>query len=336
MTTHNPHYAENRTILADVVPLKTPYTVQCEISQLCNLKCNYCIQSFVAKKDKAIMEFKLFQKLCNQIKEFGEPLKQFNFAGWGEPLVNPRLPRMIKLVKDMKIANNVAVITNGLLLNPKWTEALVSAGLDHLRISLQGMTSRRYFDVARKNMVFEYLVEKIKYFYEHKGQCEVSVKLADKELSPSEEALFYKTFEPISDRSYVEYIQPIFADKEEKHVSKFGTVHPPVLICPQPFYMLAISATGEIIPCCSYYNPQMTIGNNNVMTNTLKNYWQSGDSYYSLYALQRMLLSGKRKQQKLFPVCKMCGIPDVCILPEDDLSNKTRQIKARLRKVYND
>jgi radical SAM protein with 4Fe4S-binding SPASM domain len=332
MTTHNPHYSENRTMLADVIPLATPFTIQCEISQYCNLKCNYCIQSFVATKEKTMMNFGMFELLCNQIKEFGEPLKQFNFAGWGEPLINPRLPRMIKLVKDMGITNNVAVVTNGLLLDPAWAETLVNAGLDHLRISLQGMTSKRYFDVAKKNMSFDFLVQKIKYFYENKGQCQVSIKLADKELLPSEEILFYRTFEPISDRCYIEYIQPIFTGKQERYISKFGIVHPSVLICPQPFYMLAISATGDIIPCCSYYHPHDPMSAHNIKEDNLKEYWDG----QSLYGLRKMLLNGKRRHQKLYPVCKLCNIPDVCILPEDDLSSKTIQIKRKLKVLQNE
>jgi radical SAM protein with 4Fe4S-binding SPASM domain len=332
MTTHNPHYSENRTILADAIPLKTPFTIQCEISQYCNLKCNYCIQSFVVKKEKVMMDFSVFQSLCQQIKEFGEPLKQFNFAGWGEPLINPRLPRMISLVKEMGIANNVAVVTNGLLLDMSWTESLVKSGLDHLRISLQGMTSKRYFDVAKKNMIFDHLVQKIRYFYEHKGQCQVSIKLADKELTPSEEMMFYNTFEHISDRSYIEYIQPIFTDKSTKVISKFGKIHPPVEICPQPFYMLAISATGNIIPCCSYYHPHNPVPAHNIKEDNLKQYWEG----QSLYGLRKMLLNSRRKHQKLYPVCKICRIPDVCILPEDNLSGKTIQIKRKLKVLQNE
>jgi radical SAM protein with 4Fe4S-binding SPASM domain len=324
MSSKIPHYSENRTILADVIPLATPFTVQCEVSQLCNLKCNYCIQPSLKGKHKELMKFETFSLLCRQISLFRNKLRQFNFAGWGEPLINPRLPRMVEFLKALGITENIAIVTNGLLLNPKLTRSLVAAGVDHFRISLQGMSSQRYLEVSKKKMDFEKLVGKIGYLYEHKGNAQVSVKLADAEMTREDEAEFYATFDGISDRAYVEYIQPVFGKGNgEHHVSKFGKSHDAIKVCPQPFYMLAVTALGDVLPCCSYFDP-LALGN--VHGELINKMW----SRDKLKDFQKMMVNGWRMMQKNYPVCKGCNVPNVTITPEDELDGRMEEIRGRL------
>jgi radical SAM protein with 4Fe4S-binding SPASM domain len=318
-----PHYATGRTILADVIPLATPFTVQVEVSQLCNLRCNYCIQSFKEKRGKQMMSWDTFELLCDQIREFPDKLKQLNFAGWGEPLINPRLPRLIRHVKTMGIAENIAIVTNGLLLTPQLTISLITAGVDHIRISLQGMRATRYWEVSHKRMIFSHLVDKIKFLYEHKGSCQVSVKLADAELTREDEDEFYQTFNYICDRMYVEQIRPVFEKEDDQYISKFGKGHNPVNVCPHPFYMLAIAADGEVIPCCSFYNP-VQLGN--IKEWDLLEMWNSLTlRHFRLTSLSRT----PRKQQTKYPVCASCNIPDVIITPEDELDNRMVEVREQ-------
>ncbi len=154
MTSTVPHYNSGRTILADVIPLAIPYTIQCEVSHICNLSCNYCIQSSPLHKEKHLMDYETFELLCNQVLKFDSKLKQFNFSGWGEPLVNNRLPSMISFLKSINITDNIAIVTNGLLLTKQLSLDLISASIDHIRISLQGMRSDRYFEICGKKMKF--------------------------------------------------------------------------------------------------------------------------------------------------------------------------------------
>lgn len=316
MGTIIPHYKEGRSVLAEAVPLSAPYTVQCEVSQLCNLKCNYCIQP-VIKEKKELMTFRTFEAMCNQMTEFDVPIKQLNFAGWGEPLVNPRLPRMIRHAKNCNAANNIAVVTNGLLLTPSLSKKLIESGLNHLRISIQGMTAARYYEVTGRKVVFEHLVDKIKFFFQNRrdwGNCELSIKIADTNMTPEEEKLFLDTFLPISDRAYVEFIQPVFdkATDIDNSVSKFGVPHKDIAICPQPFYMLAVTAAGDIRPCCSYFSP-IELGN--VNNSSLLEAWESS----RMEMVTKTMLQGRRKYM---PVCGQCNIPNVVITPEDNLDSK--------------
>jgi cyclic pyranopterin phosphate synthase len=117
-----PGYSDDRHKLKDVIPLKTPYVVQFAPSSLCNLQCKYCIQSSKTMQKRQVMTWQMFKILCHQMSEFDEKLKQVNMAGWGEPLVNKNLPKMVAHIKDMGIAEKVAII------NPKVYAGVIGCG----------------------------------------------------------------------------------------------------------------------------------------------------------------------------------------------------------------
>lgn len=325
MTKVKLHFTGPRTILADVVPLATPFSVQVEVSQLCNLKCNYCIHGIMLGVRKEMMTMDTFRMMCKQVLDAGWKLKAVNFAGWGEPLVNPHLSTMITQLKVYSIAEKIALITNGVLLTPKVTDHLLKTGIDHIRISLQGVTSAKYKEICGREVSMERIIENVKHLYENKGECLVYVKVADTALDPGDEDRFYRTFEPITDAMYVEKVRPMFEEnvQDGKTISKYGDEHPPVIACPQPFFMMSVLANGDILPCCSYYDPTRF---GNVENWSMRGIWQSE----SMRLFREMLLSNCRKEQEVFPVCKTCHMPDAVITPGDELDERAEEIRGRL------
>jgi len=57
-------------------------------------------------------------------------------------LINKDIPVMVKMAKDAEIAERVEIISNGSLLDKTMSDRLIEAGLDTLRISLQGLNSK--------------------------------------------------------------------------------------------------------------------------------------------------------------------------------------------------
>lgn len=324
MTQIKPHYSNNRSVLADVIPLSAPYSVQVEPSQTCNIKCNYCMQSFIPQKHKALMSMETFKTICSQMSDFDRPIKQLNLAGWGEPLVNPVAPAMIQYAKARKAAQNVAVITNGLLLTRDKIMDVVDSGVDHIRISLQGITKEQYKKVCGKKINFPTFIGNLNFLNRYKRSCIVSVKVADIALAAGEEELFYKMFDGLVDQMYVENIRPMFKENQQdgQMVSKYGVDHPPVIACPLPFFMMSVTATGEILPCCSYYKP-LNLGN--VAKVTLRDAWDSA----RMKGLYKMLLSDTRLEQKGYPVCRECLMPDAVITEGDELDDRAEEIRRR-------
>jgi MoaA/NifB/PqqE/SkfB family radical SAM enzyme len=90
------------------------------------------------------MEFGMYEKIIKQLAEFPKGIKRIVFSGLGEPLMNPRLPEMVKIAVDAQIADRVEVITNGVLLTPEMSDKLIEAGITNINVSIQGINTEQY------------------------------------------------------------------------------------------------------------------------------------------------------------------------------------------------
>lgn len=156
-----------RRKLIDALPLDTPFGIHICPTTYCNFKCIYCKQASPDMKDfkKQFMDINLFSLIVEQIKQFPHKLKLLNFAWLGEPLLHPQIADMVRIAKEADIAERVEIVSNASMLTPDLSDALVDAGLDRMRISLQGLSEDDYMDVSKYKIDFQEFVENIKYFY---------------------------------------------------------------------------------------------------------------------------------------------------------------------------
>lgn len=313
-----PSYDDDRIVLADHVPLRSPLAMQISFTTKCNLRCNYCIQH--EKMKRMHMDDHTFILLRDQLENMPR-LKQITVSGWGEPLMYPRLVERLTELKLMGIADKISLVTNGILLTPRMVEQLVPV-VNTFKISLQGLTDQKYQDICGKNVNIHRLVEQLDYLYSMKGSRNLFIKIADIALARGEEGRFYDTFGPIADRVYIESIRPIFSCGDGKCMSKWGELHDPIMVCPHPFYNINITPDGSIIPCCSYYDPTRfgKIYNSDIME-----IWRGEQ----MKDFQRMLLRKERNQQMEYFACNGCKIPDVIITRGDELDDRADEIFRR-------
>jgi MoaA/NifB/PqqE/SkfB family radical SAM enzyme len=117
--------------------------VYIEPTSQCNLNCRICIRN-IWNEPMGQMSSAIFERLISGIKSFESPPAVF-FGGFGEPLSHHDI---VEMVSAAKTANcRVELITNGTLLTPKRSRALINAGLDMLWVSLDGATPESYEDV---------------------------------------------------------------------------------------------------------------------------------------------------------------------------------------------
>lgn len=320
-----------RLQLGEQLPLSTPYSLHAFVSYYCNFKCNYCLHSLSQEKlntmgfKKQFMSFDIFKKAVDDMKRFPQKLKALIFAGHGEPLMNKDIVKMVDYAKQQNIAERIEIVTNGSLLTPKLSDELISAGLDRLRISLQGVTGKKYKEVTEKDIDFEKFVENIAYFYKSKTACEVSIKIIDIALeNGTEKEKFYDIFSKISDTLNLEFVIPFvneidYSDFETDFSKcKMGN-DGKSKICSMPFYMLALSPEGNLLPCCSTEVP-IVLGN--VVENSILDVWNSSIRNKFL----RLQLDNLQKNE----VCKNCSVPAFGLQEGDYLDEYVEDIK----KIY--
>jgi Predicted Fe-S oxidoreductases len=236
-----------RRILSEVIPLSGPFTVYIFPTTFCNFKCSYCAHSLkrdIIKEKYGLtpqhMSLDTLTCIITQLKVFPNKLKVISLTGHGEPLLNPKLSTMVEMVKTANVTERVEIITNASLLTHGIADDLIHAGLDTIRISIQGLSSKKYYDICGYSLNFDTLIENIRYFYHRKKNCNVYVKIMDIALDPGEEKKFYSLFNDISDRMYIEKCRPVYngvkmTDNMDSIMDRYGRLHENRKICPLCF-----------------------------------------------------------------------------------------------------
>jgi GTP 3',8-cyclase len=299
----------SRVKLYKYLPLSTPFSLHVFPVHSCNFKCKYCLHSLPASKlkqikfKKEIMRFDRFCKAIDGIKEFDARLKALIFAGHGEPLLHPKIADMVAYAKKAEIADRIEIVTNASRLTPELSDALLCAGLDRLRISLQGLDAAAYESTCGVTIDFEKFLDNIAYFYAHKNRAEVLIKIIDMALGGGKRK-FHALFRPISDDLAIEYTIPFVKNLDVSELAdlkntKQGQPVKPVDVCSMPFYMLVLLPSGKVTGCCAITPPVLfgAIGDL-----SLKDVWDSK-------ARSKFLLA-QINDRRCNPVCRDCAVPD--------------------------
>ena len=125
------------------------------------------------------MSFDLFKKIIDDLKEFDQPVKKIKIGNNGEPMLHKEFARMVEYIKKSKVTEIIEVFTNGSMLNPKLNKEIIDAGLDIINVSLQGLTSERYKEVAGIKINMEDMIRNIAHLYEVRKTCKLYVKVID-------------------------------------------------------------------------------------------------------------------------------------------------------------
>lgn len=330
-----PIYGTERVQLASVLPLAAPYSAFVFPTTFCNFKCAYCGHSLGFAEMKKQYDFTpehmtmgTYEKTIEQLAEFPQKLKMLSLTGQGEPLLNPHIADMVRIAKEKDVAERIEIISNASLLRPALADALIDAGLDTLRVSLQGMSSQKYEDICRAKVDFDEFVANIRYFYAHKKSTNLFLKVMDVALDEGEEK-FYQLFGDCTDRMYIEHMLPAYDGVEmtkdmvietDRNGVKTDRIYQ---VCPLAFYMLGVFPNGDVEPCDTIYKP-IVLGN--VHNGRILDMWHSEQ----MHEFWRMQLEGRRSENKRCAIC--CAANDVAH-PEDHLDDDADAILARIEEL---
>lgn len=323
----------NRHELYTVLPLKTPYSLFVDVCNACNFKCKFCAIQYANKKlpfRKMCMDYDLFRKVIDDLKKFPEPLKMLRLAANGEPLLNKRLPEMIEYARG-GVTEWIEFVSNASLLTPELNRKLVSAGLDRIRISIEGIGEEQYYEMSGVKIDWNKFVANIKDLYEHKGNCEIYIKTVDAAVDTEEKReKFFSTFGDICDKISIEHVIPIWTGYDEIYqdfdIETAEGLHGHAVkeldVCPFPFYSFVINPDGEVTVCCNDWERKISMGN--VTSESVYDIW-NGKKYHNF--LLGMLEKGRKENH---PVgCAKCQYP--CFDAVDDLDSYREIVLERFK-----
>lgn len=326
---------EKRNKLEEVLPLKTPYVLFIDPCNLCNFRCGFCaMQTSVEELNfkKQLMSMDLFKKIIDDANDFPEKLKMLRLAQYGEPLIHPELPEMIRYAKQKGVSEFIEIITNGSKLSPQLNQKLVESGLDRVRISIEEISAEGYRDIAGVYVDFDQLLANIKDLYERSNRNgklpEICVKIVDASVNTEEKKQrFYDLFEGICHKIYIEHIIPLWSDWDEifnrfelQQIGVLGQKLQEVLVCPYPFYMISIAPDGIATVCCADWRRNLIIGDLN--SQSLMDIW-NGDTLRTFWV---DMLSGNKDQ---YTMCKKCMYP--MYICNDNIDAYAEEILKRIQ-----
>ncbi len=136
---------------------REPVCLYLETTNRCNLLCTTCPRTYVELEPPADISWELFTSIVDQIPT----LQRAVLHGVGEPMLVKNLPQMVRYLKDRGVY--VLFNTNGTLLTERNGRAMIDAGLDELRVSLDASNPSSYLAVRGKNY-FHRILHNVKTF----------------------------------------------------------------------------------------------------------------------------------------------------------------------------
>jgi MoaA/NifB/PqqE/SkfB family radical SAM enzyme len=184
-----------------------PKSVKIELSPRCNLRCKFCALRTRESQPKDDMDFELFKRITTEMREAG--VEEIGCFYLGESFSNYEL--LVKAIRWCKRLEfpYVFLTSNATLAHPYRVEAVMKAGLDSLKWSVNAADSEQYKEIMGvKSSLFEVALKNIKQAYEIRELHGFDTKLYassikyDDDQSEKMEKLIEARVKPYVDQHY--------------------------------------------------------------------------------------------------------------------------------------
>ena len=261
-----------------------PLFVSVEPAAVCQLRCPECP---VGRRDNGIptsrntdklLSLDLFRKVLGEVKDYAHTM-QFYFQG--EPLLNKDLAQMIAEAHEAGLYTIVS--TNAQAMTRELAEALVSAGLNRIIVSMDGLTQASYGayriggDVEKAKAALRYLREAKKKLKIEDLRLQIELQCLRLKTNEQEWAELKRTYKALgADRLSLKTAQ--LYDYEKGHdlmpsnprYSRYeqdadGLFHRKKRArgCLRVWSGVVVTTTGEVLPCCYDKSHAFAYGNIN-------------------------------------------------------------------------
>lgn len=325
-----------------------PVALKVDISPVCNLRCPFCVHGTTDPESRSFhksqrMSLENFQRLLDEVKGKTSSISLYYL---GDPLTHPQLNEICALANRAGIFTYVS--TNfSFKLTDAQIENLVTSGLSHLKVCVDGLTQEVYEQTRTGGRIATVLdnLERVCRARERLGTdigIEVQYICYEQnihELKPARELVRKMGIDEFTTFRGADYtMKGIHPD----HFDVTGAVSNGIFSnCYWPYFFMVIKWNGDVIPCCSFrqdeqYDPNRpritTLGN--VFETSVAEVWNSKayqETRRFVTAPKAFLESGDRgntfcygckqvcKRQPKAKVLASGGIPQLPVL--DQTSN---------------
>ena len=244
-------YLEKQRDLANLgIRPEFPHILKMDVCNVCNYGCVFCPQSRQTGKIGCIEE-----DLCLRVirESYDAGARELCLSMTGEPLMNRNLEQYIAYAKELGY-RYVFINTNGYLLTPERSRALLESGLDSIKISINAWKDHYYLIHGMEG--YERVLENLRSLYRErerqKAGCKIYISYVATAVTLAEADTVRQDVEPYSDDIIVIKANTRAGqmDEVERYLyagdDEFSFQFP----CSQLFNNVYVTAEGYMIVCC--------------------------------------------------------------------------------------
>jgi MoaA/NifB/PqqE/SkfB family radical SAM enzyme len=269
-----------------------PRFIQLETVTKCNAKCPFCPQNEIVR-DPARMPAEIWQKIVDDTRGWGLTYRPFLT---NEPFVDNRMPEIVRYIKDNDPTARVEFNTNGELVTEKLAVALLEAGVDIMRFSIDGFSKETY-EPSRVGIEYEKVKERTTRFLElwdeggYRDKVFTELRMIEVPENRHEIEAYRDYWGPRCSEVLITtmYQWPWTGQKREDVVLK-----PCLKILDELFFY----TNGNATICCWDVHERAVIGN--VLEQSVSEIWEG----YAARSMRALLDDGRRD---LLNLCSRCN-----------------------------
>lgn len=272
-----------------------------EITNACNFRCSFCLDT---KREKRYMSVKEFKIVIDKVKENVESV--FLHVK-GEPLLHSNLEEILKICEDAKL--DVNITTNGFFLADKKEILVNSKALRQLNVSIHSIEENKFNSITQDEYIKK-VINACKYINENSNVI-ISYRLWNlddmtnlnkdsKILDALKEAYNIENIkEAIQNNHYIKLNKTTYINLDTKFVwpslnnkivSKCGS-------CYGLRQQIAVLVDGTVVPCCLDNDGDIALGN--IFKQSLEEIVNGERS--------RKIIAGFLTGKLVEPLCQRCG-----------------------------
>lgn len=245
-----------------------PSTFMIETVLGCNLQCPDCaLGGGLINRSKGIMSFDAYKLIADKIRPFARTVF---LMLWGEPLINKDIFRMIRYTS---VFANVTISTNGMMIDRDNARELISSGVKHVILSIDGATQDTYEQYRRGGNFYRVIeslsllneennlqgrpvniVPQFIVFRHNQHQLQLFADICGSiGVSPLYKAPYLRNGSRFQYSDIPAYIRHHFSDDYSRRVAMTN--------CMAPRKDMVFFLDGTVVPCCYANNADVSFGN---------------------------------------------------------------------------
>ncbi len=253
-----------------------PVVMQIEPTNMCNLQCPLCpVAQKMLQRESRHMRFEEFKKIVDDVQDHVLLLVLWH---WGEPLMNPEFPRMIRYAADRDI-RTVTSTNAHFLNNDRHVEEILSSGLSTLIVAIDSIHADIYQKYRKKGSLEKALsgLHKVIKIKKRIGSSTtinfrmVVMRQNEHEVAGMErmarrigaDVFSIKTVNPACGEAGLdsEFIPKNPRYRRLEYRPGTWARVPVDRDCERPWIMADIFSDGSVVPCCYDFDGTMRVGN---------------------------------------------------------------------------